>query len=365
MTPPAKQADVYINGRFLTQYMGGVQRFSREVVKALDKLIFASEAESRRRWILLVPRGVNVDLALTKIITKELPPIKGHVWDQLIRFFVPSESILVGLANSGPVLRRRSLVVIHDAAVYKTPVNFTRRYRLFHQMLGRVIARRSVIATVSEFSRRELAESLTIAVKDIFVAPNGCDQVSRIVPDESVFSTLQLPQKKFFLFVGSPSPNKNLGAAIKAFEALQASDYKFVIVGAANESVFGDGLSTVPPGIVLTGKIPDAQVKALMMKASALIFPSLYEGFGIPPIEAMMCGCPVVAAKIPAVTEVCGDAAMYFDPANLESIIFALKKAIAEPALLQSITETGLERAKSYTWQKSAICLLTAINSIT
>lgn len=172
-TPPC--GDVYINGRFLTQRGSGVQRFARQLVLAMDAELEQNTGNIRgwRRWYLLVPRGTGQWPALRCIAVREVGAAPGHLWDQLLRFHCGSRDILVNLANSGPVLRGRSITILHDAAVFRTPGNFTRAYRLFHQCLGRLLALRSAIGTVSEFSRGELQAALGIHDDRIFVVPNS------------------------------------------------------------------------------------------------------------------------------------------------------------------------------------------------
>lgn len=355
---------VVINGRFLSQRGSGVQRFARELVLGLDAEL-ARRPTGERRWVLMVPAGIpetaKTQLNLQCIEWRVAGSTRGHLWDQLLRRHCEADDVLVNLANSGPVLRSRSISILHDAAVYRTPANFSRAYRLFHQTLGRLISRRSVIGTVSQFSRHELADVLGLEAADIFVVPNSCEHLSQVTPDGSILARLGVEPGRYFLAIGSPVPNKNLPAAIRAFTRLAAPGQRFVIVGAVDAAVFGAGLRDAPPGVLLAGSIPDAQVTALLHDATALVFPSLYEGFGIPPLEAMLKGCPVIASNIPPVVEVCGDAVLYFDPADEASITQAMQRALAEPVLLAEQVRRGRARSALYSWQRSAQCLLDAV----
>ncbi len=358
--------DVYINGRFLTQRGSGVQRFARQLILAIDaELEEATEnAHGLRAWFLLVPRGTAQRLALRRITVREVRAAPGHLWDQLLRFHCGTRDILVNLANSGPVLRGRSITILHDAAVFRTPRNFTRAYRLFHQCLGRLIAMRSTIGTVSEFSRGELKAALGIDDGRIFVVPNSCEHLRDVVPDPRVLTRLQLSPGRYFLAIGSPVANKNLLAAITAFMQLAEPELQFVVVGAVDAAVFGQGLTDAPPGVVLAGAIPDEEVTALLRNATALVFPSLYEGFGIPPLEAMLNRCPVIASEIPPVVEVCGDAVLYFDPADVRSITAALRRAVDDPELLTRLVARGEARAAMYSWRRSARRLIEEVRKL-
>lgn len=362
-------AQVFVNGRFLSQRASGVQRFARELVKALDTRI--GQSGDPRRWTLLVPRGVDCDLSLAHIAVRHVGGGGGHLWDQALRWHVGRRDRLVNLANSGPIWHRRSVVIVHDAAVYRTPGNFTRAYGLVHRLLGRLLAHRATLGTVSKFSRDELAQVLGLDPAAIFVVANSCEHLRDITPEPDVLARLGLQARHYFLFIGSPVPNKNLATALAAFTQLRAQraaagdePVQFVIVGASNKAVFGQGLGTLPEGALLAGPASDGEVKALLQSASALVFPSLYEGFGIPPLEAMLSDCPVVAADIAPVREVCGDAALRFAPTDAAAMAAAMAQVHTDAALRRALVERGQAQAARYSWQHSAGQLLAALDTL-
>jgi glycosyltransferase involved in cell wall biosynthesis len=357
----AGSGDVYINGRFFGQRESGVQRFARQLVLALDAEL---ARDGDRRWFLLLPPGTARVPTLRRIEVRVVGRARGHLWDQLLRFHCGQNDILVNLANSGTVFRARSITILHDAAVFRTPRNFSLVYGTFHRWLGRLIALRSTIGTVSHFSRAELSDTLGLAAERIFVVPNGCEHLRDVVPDPTVLPRLGLRTARYFLAIGSPVANKNLRAAIEAYARLDLPEQRFVIVGAVDRAVFGRGLSDAPPGVVLAGALPDAALVALLKNANALVFPSLYEGFGIPPLEAMLNGCPVIASEIPPVVEVCGDAALYFDPGNVDSMTHALRRVLADSELGPELLRRGAARAALYSWRRSAQSLMEAIGRL-
>ncbi len=359
------QRDVYINGRFLTQRVGGVQRFAWEVVKALDDELSRSPSGlAERNWILLVPRGHMPPIALRRIAVKIVGDSSGHWWEQLVLPRAARGGVLVNLANGAPVIHSRCVVVIHDAAVFRTPENFAPLYVWVHRILGRLLSRTATLGTVSEFSRTELASIFRLDPSSIFTVPNSCEHLRDVVPDEAVLERLRVQANHYFLFVGKPSPNKNLLLAMAAFARWRRLGFRFVVVGVADPAVLRKGFGEVPDGVVVAGHLPDAQVVALLKSATALVFPSLYEGFGIPPLEGMVTGCPILAARIPAVLEVCGDAAMYFDPRDVDSLIAAMGSLADSPEARRRLIEKGQERAKSFSWQVSAGRLIEAVSSL-
>jgi glycosyltransferase involved in cell wall biosynthesis len=220
--------------------------------------------------------------------------------------------------------------------------------------MGRLLARRARIATVSEFSRAELADVLYLDAGNIPVFSNGSEHLARVAPNTEALDQLGLRGRRYFVTLGNLTPNKNLGVALKALE--QVPDARLVVVGSVNERVFANNAAgQFRDRLVLAGRLDDANVRGLLGNAAALLFPSLYEGFGIPPLEAMVNDCPVIASDIPPVREVCGDAALYFDPHDAEQLTAGMRTVLSEPAAarLERIRR-GAERAAAFTWDRSA-----------
>lgn len=363
---------ILVNGRFLSQRTSGVQRFARELVKAVDAQLAITPPEQRGApWTLLMPAGVQCDLDLRCIKTRQAGFGRGHLWDQSLHFVGRRGDVLVNLANSGPIWRSRNLVVIHDATVYRTPGNFTRAYAWLHQTLGHLLAMRANLATVSQFSRREIAEILGVDAKRIPVVLNSCEHLRDVPADTGVLQRLGVTPQRYFVFLSSPAPNKNLVTALRAHAELRkrlaaagAEPTQLVIIGAVDRAVFGDGPGEMPEGAVLAGPVDDRAVKALLQDASALVFPSLYEGFGIPPLEAMLAGCPVIASDIPPVREVCGDAALRVPPTDTAAMAEAMWQLQTEPALRTTMIERGKAQSGLYAWSSSARALRDAIAQI-
>jgi glycosyltransferase involved in cell wall biosynthesis len=355
----------FINGRFLTQKTSGVQRFAREIVKALDRHLAGQKAPED--WLLLAPENAPRDLDLSVIRQQNTGGLSGHIWEQTQLYAASRRGRLINLCNSGPVLHGRSLTVIHDAMIFRTPENFSRPYRAVHGTLGHLLSRRGRIATVSEFSKRELAE--TIGAKNVSVIPNSCEHLASIQPDDTVLNRLKLVPQTYLLFVGSPTPNKNIQRAVEAIGIMAGDAPQFVVVGAAASSVFnGDTQETSKsPGtdrVIFTGRLTDEEIVALYANAAALLFPSLYEGFGIPPLEAMLFGCPVLSSSIEPAQEVCGRAALYFDPHNAHDIVRAIRDLTTNPQLRSDMIAQGHLRAAEFSWDRSANSLLNAISGL-
>lgn len=357
--------NIAINGRFLTQRLSGVQRYCREIVTALDRLIVADQQSggdlANHAWRLLVPAGADASLPLRAIAIETVGTRGGHGWEQLDLARAARGSRLVSLGNSGPLLHRDSLVVIHDAAVFRTPNNFGRAYRLGHQLLGRAIARRARLGTVSRFSQGELAQVLGLDRDRIFVANNGCDHLLNSPRDGAVLNELGLTPGRYFLVVGTGAPNKNVAMALAAFALLGRSDARMVIAGQLDARVFGGTMPTQSDGIIVASGRSDAEIAALFADATALVFPSRYEGFGIPPLEAMANDCPVIACDIPVVREVCGDAACYVPLDDAAALAQAMREHLDSPDNSRVRHDQAQTRVAQFTWASAARQLANAV----
>lgn len=348
---------IYINGRFLSKKkITGTERFSLEIVRHLDTLL--GEQKPQVRVDILAPPDALAPSWLKNIGFVRVGTHKGHVWEQFDLFCAASDGFLVNLSACAPLFKRDQVTVVHDATIYRYPRNFSWAYRVWHKIIDFFLARFSRLATVSEFSRGELSEILRVDASEILVLPNGHEHILEIVPDSSVVERLGLQKRPYFVFVGSPTPIKNLPNAIKGFQLLNEPDAAFVIVGSANKHLFKGSVKELPANVIMPGRLSDAEVVGLLKSAKAMVFPSLYEGFGIPPLEAMAHGCPVIASKIPPVMEVCGDAASYFDPTSPEDIAAGMQKVLSAAFPQSDLASGAQKRLGLFSWRKSAEALL-------
>lgn len=289
----------------------------------------------------------------------------GHFWEQTVLAHAARSGVLVSLGNSGPLLHPRQLVVIHDAAVFRTPENYGRLYRVVHRTLMRLLSRGAHLATVSRFSQEELAEILGLSPDAIAIIPDGVALVDDRARRSSTPSRIVLNGSKYLLCVGSLAPNKNLIRAIEAFRAIRRAGEKLVIVGGMAVNVFKHDLPVVvDEHIILAGRVSDEELQALYQHAEALIFPSIYEGFGLPPLEAMAHGCLVLASNIKPVREACAEAALYFDPYDTAQMASTFRKALSGPLDRARLIENGKRRVSLYTWTASAEALRQTVYEI-
>lgn len=352
---------IFINGRFLSQKLTGVQRYAAEMVKAIDALLASEQTSASLRnadWQLLTPADASETLQLDRIKIRAVGRLHGHAWDQIELARAAAGGRLISLANSGPVFHRDHIVVIHDAQVFRRPDFFDWRYLAVHRTMGRLLSRHAAIATVSAFSRRELADVLNLSASSIPVFPNSAEHFAATKPDPGILARLGVRPQRFFLFVGSRTKNKNLSVAIRAVQLLDRPDVPLVVVGGDNSKVFQDNSGEGSAGLLLAGRLTDGEIAALYAQASAFVFPSLYEGFGVPPLEAMIFGCPVIASTADAVVETCGEAAAYFRANDAEGLKQLMLERLAMGTISDQERRRQQDRLAFYSWKKSAKALL-------
>jgi glycosyltransferase involved in cell wall biosynthesis len=359
---PPQGPTLYINGKFVAQSMTGVQRVAHETVLALDRLMALADRDTR--CVLLCPPGGTVP-QFRRIEVRVVRGVAGGLaaWEQLSLPWASRDGLLLNFAGSSPwIAAARSICLIHDAAVFDQPCTYTRAFRTWYRFLFRRLASRAVaLATVSEFSRQRLAAALHVPPERLQVIHNGADHFSRVAPDVSVLPAYGLVPRRFVLVVGTEKRTKNIHALLEAWRAMpRAAGEVLVWVGGQNLRVFSASRAQqrqrddAADGVVRIGVVPDARLKALYQAAAALVIPSTYEGFGFPAVEAMSCGCPVLAAEAAALPEVCGDAALYFRSDDLGGAAAQMRRLLDDAGLRETLSARGVARAHRFSWDATA-----------
>jgi glycosyltransferase involved in cell wall biosynthesis len=252
---------------------------------------------------------------------------------------------------------RKVLVTVHDLYHLALPefVGGPHKRLYARWMFDRVASEAAGILVISEFTKKELYRLTKVSPEKVQVIPNGLDPFW-----SEPTSTLSPHPKPYFLFVGNIKPHKNLGRLVEAFGKISKSiPHDLVLVGQKEGFLTGDpGVQkkavSLGGRVSFTGTIPRDLLKAYYHHAEALVFPSLYEGFGMPPLEAMGCGCPVMASTAASIPEVCGEAALYFDPLDTSGLGEKLLRVIRDGPLRQNLIEKGRSRIKGFSWDKTA-----------
>jgi len=305
---------IYINGRFYSQDITGVQRYSRELLRALDGILAAPEY-AQIQVVCLVPRDAAEIPKFTHIEIRPVGKLHGNLWEQIELPVYARGGVLFSPANIGPAFFCNQVLTIHDASVYVFPEAYSWLFRLKYKTLFRVYARRaSWVITDSNFSKSELIKICHFDPNRLSVIFPGYEHLAKANPDPEVLAKLGLEEGDYFLAVGSLSPHKNFKVIEQALKLLGDKTIKLVVTGGKFSRVFQDKSLEFPQNILLTGYVSDDELAALYGNAKALILPSLYEGFGFPILEGLALGSPVISSNAASLPEVGGDVVTYFDP---------------------------------------------------
>jgi glycosyltransferase involved in cell wall biosynthesis len=354
-----------INGRFLTQPVSGVQRYAHEVVRALDAVLASGHPSARNVELeLIAPPGTTFPPGLSAITTRTAGNANGHLWEQ---YCLPAQAKhgLLSLCNSGPILKRKQIVCIHDVNTRTCPESYSLRFRALHKVLLPAIGRSvATVTTVSRHSSRELVEHAICPPGKIVVATNGHEHALRWSPRHSP-STISAAGPRTIVVIGSPAPHKNVGLIVGMAERLAADGFSLAVVGNADPRVFSTTPASGGAGNVhRLGRLSDDEMAALLRDSLCLAFPSLSEGFGLPALEAMALGCPVVASRRASLPEVCADAALYASPLNSEEWLECFRRLGESAALRRTLVDRGAKRAAAFRWRDTAATYLAEINRL-
>ncbi|WP_226654750.1 glycosyltransferase family 4 protein [Pseudalkalibacillus hwajinpoensis] len=356
--------DVFINGRFLTQSVTGVQRYAREVVKALDKLIDIGYIDrSKYSFYILTPNLSINELHLNNITVRKIGKFKGHLWEQIeLPIYVKGE-MLLNLCNAGPGLKKEQITVIHDAAVFANSSNFSFIFRNWYKAMLSAQAKFSKkIVTVSEFSRDEITKYLKHEKEKIKVIYEGNEHITFGEEATDYIENKGLDKKPYILAVSSLNPNKNFSAIVKAMTYLESNEFNIVIAGGTDPKVFSQDGIDLPDNVIHLGYVSDSELKALYRNAFCFVYPSFYEGFGLPPLEAMSLGCPIILSNRASLPEVGGKAVLYCNPDKPKDIADEIQTLLSNRDLRNELIEKGLEQSSKFSWENCAKELFNSIN---
>ena len=343
---------IYFNGKFYAAGLNGVHRVADRLIRQCDELLGAIDPAARPVVRLLLPERRSWQPRLAAILPIEQKDGHRQLWEQLVLPRRTADGVLVNLANLAPLAHRRKLMLIHDAQFLFPDSSYPWRQRMGYRLLVPRMAQGSAcVLTVSDYSRQML-DLLGVAPRaSTQLLYNGADHILEAPADPGTRTHLALAPGSYALLFGSTKAYKNIRVVLDAFSAGALAPLRLVIVGPDRDMLVGAGL--VPPAdAVFAGAVDDAALRDLYSHAHCLLFPSRTEGFGLPPVEAMLCGCPVVASPAGAIPEVCRDAVLYADvddPASWRDAIAAM----ADPGHRAAKQEAGHRRAGHFTWARA------------
>ncbi len=260
------------------------------------------------------------------------------------------------------------ILTIYDLIPIVTPHYVTPKVTaLFQDILSSINIEKDWVICISEYTKHELCHHMNMSPDRVFVVPLAAAQHFHPVKDSAHISQVRqqygIPEGDYFLSLATLQPRKNLAHLIHAFDQLLLFqpnlDLHLILVGAIgwmHEDILAASTHSeqLRSKVIFTGYVPDQDLSAIYSKAKAFVYPSLYEGFGLPPLEAMQCGVPVIASNTTSLPEVIGDAGIMVDPLDLDALCQAMLKLATDSTLCQELGQKGLARSQHFSWIKSA-----------
>lgn len=357
---------ILIDARSLLSPLTGIGRYTNEISLQLQKLEPNWEYRYYYGYIskqLTEPKHI-IQLKKANEILKKIPYMKNFVRRGLdiSRYVIPRHYDIHWQPNFIPLSGMRKAKIIssiHDFSwIHQQFWHPKDRVKYFQTHFWKKAPKSDRIITGSEFTKQEIIQFLDYNPDKIDVIYHGVNHNLFRVFDKIAPATLLLPEK-FILAVGSMEPRKNLITLLQAYSMLSEDlkqEYKLVLIGFKgwNNQEIMHLVDRNKEYIVYLGYVSDEALALAYNRATLFVYPSLYEGFGIPPLEAMACGTPAIISQVASMPEVCGDAAVYIDPLNIETLASTIQSVIEDTALYHKLVTLGLEHVKQFSWEKSA-----------
>jgi glycosyltransferase involved in cell wall biosynthesis len=338
-------SQVVVNGRFLARRVTGVERYGREILRCIggNSALSSTEGyqiESTRRqgWM-------------------------GHAWEQFILpIKLPHQSVLWSPANTGPLIIRNQVLTIHDLSPLEHPEWFRRSFSTWYRLFLPILAKRvPKVFTPSEYVRKKVLKRF--GIRDVTVTPNGVDH--NIFHTDAKQKNFDVPEC-YVLFVGSLEPRKNLDLLLLTWNEIkdEFKDFWLMIVGVSGTVFKAMNYSQETERVHFLGYVDDETLAGLYANATAFVLPSQDEGFGLPALEAMASGTPVIVSDGGALPEVVDEAGMIFCLSHPEGFRNTLKECLSNAHLRSELREKGLKRAKQFSWQTTAELVWKNLNEL-
>ena len=344
-----------INGDYVALRQTGVARYAREVTSQLDALIAEHHPLTRGLHLeLIVPRQSETGLThiSTRLVREFKYPRLPQFWVQAqLPFYVRGG--LISFCNLAPVTVSRHIACIHDLHTHLMPESYGPLFRLAHRVILPLLGRRAArITTVSGLSREHLADYGIAPRSKIVVTYNGADHAKRWVAGRAPLSNA--PARPYVACLGRDLEYKNTEMMVRLAPFLDEMGLDLLVAGDVDLSVYCRGGARLADNIQLLGRISDDEFAQVLSRALCFLFPSRIEGFGLPAIEAMVHGCPVIASTSPCLPEICGDAALFADPDSIDDWLAAITRLRDDKGLRTQLVDKGNTRATAFSWRKIA-----------
>lgn len=340
-----------VNGRYLTQRASGVHRYAFEICNMLHRMGVD--------FHVVVPQEIEPSYQFDFKTVKCGSIKNGHLWEQisLPKYLKKiGNPLLISFTGCGPLYYDNQIVTVHDVSHERYPEWFSKGYyRYYHFMMPRIARKAHTVLTVSEFSKQEIVDVFGLNEDKIHVIHSNVPFYHKPSREEILNYVRPADTEKYIIAVSNMDPRKNFAQLIRAFNNIDDKSIKLYIIGMRYKAFNTPDLENlINDKVYLPGFVDDDQLQKMYQNALLSVYPSLYEGFGLPPLESMTFGCPAIVSDIPALREVTQDAGLYVNPHVINDITEKINLLLTDTNLQQSLRLKGLEQIKKYSWEKSA-----------
>ena len=369
--------NIGIDGRAAKWYRGtGIGTYTHQLISSLNSI------DNVNDYLIFLPDGSSLkDLKDNFHIETVKANLEENFWDEvsvpnilnnknMALYHVPQNG--VGLSSN---VNCKKVITLHDIIPLRMPETVSERYlKIFNDELPNMLPQCEGIITVSEFSKKDISKEFNFPEEKIFVTPLAAEDIYKPMNKyicRDILKNKYGIESKFVLYVGGFSPRKNILGLIEAFSLIpnkKRNDVKLVITGKKGISYSkyqkrADDLN-ISNDVIFTDFIPLEDMPVFYNAAEVLVFPSFYEGFGLPPLEAMACGTPVITSNVTSIPEFYSNSALLIDPYNIDELSSKIEQILNDSLLMLQMIKSGLERSLDFSWSITAKKTVYAYNAM-
>lgn len=345
---------IVVNGKFYGALLEGMPRVGAEVMNAIDSILDTGQYNDLNIKIF-APKGVGKNIKFKNINVTEIGLFQGFLWEQLSFGFKTIKSYTVNFTSTAPLISGRGFLLIHDAQFRSTRASNSIKSELLYEMITPIASNiYKQVATISRHAYNEIVKYKVSSRKDIAIIPNGVDHAARWIPDDGALEKYGLKPQQYILANALTHAHKNNRILFDAVKDRPDLAGKLVMFGSADRARFEALGVEVPEQIRFLGRVTDGELAALMANAALFLYPSYTEGFGLPPLEAMLLGCATICASAGAMPENCKDGAAYAAPHNSTEWKEQIDRLLADDQERAALAARGKAIAAGFTWDRAA-----------
>lgn len=354
-----------INAKFLTAGPTGVHLVAERLIRELS--VHREELADlfSEPPVLVGPPNLDRSTRLDVFEVQPCGKLRGQLWEQIDLPMLARRDLLLNLCNLAPMASTASITMIHDAQVFITPDSYRSGFSYWYRHVLPVLGRRQArILTVSESAASDLVRFGIAERGRISVIPNGVDHLLTYSAKPEIVERLGLAPRRFVVGLANVQVHKNVSLLLRAFADPALASLKLVLVGSARREEFESLGHAVPANVILAGRVSDGELRALLETALCVGFPSTTEGFGLPPLEGMLLGCPAVVAPCGALAEIGTDSAIFAASNDPCQWVVEIERLAADSTYWEHWSQTGRMRAEAFTWKQAGEKLMFVIRDV-